>query len=763
MIARRRRLPAVPPRTRPVPLAAVLRAAVACSALYAAVASGHEGHAPLPSKGVVADGARGTIALAPATHAALGVETAEAEMQEHRPRTLAYARFEPAWNRHAFAASGIDGRVAAIHVRAGDVVRAGQRLATIESLALETIQLELLTARVEQTLAARTFERMRALTAAQAIAVREQSEARARLEQTRGAVDVAMMKLRGLDVPDDVVAALLRDADRPLVRSVDILSPIAGTVVHVDVTAGDVVTADDHLFEVVDLAEVAARISVLEHDLHAVAVGQEVELTVPAWPDEAIVATIHTTGMTLDPTTRLGSAWAAVANGDDRPLRFLPGMTGQARIVTASGAQRVAVPAEALVGNGIDKFVLVEEAATARGHEYRKQNVVVAAVAGGRVLLGDGSVFPGDRVVTKGSHQLGTFFVGTVLNPGPEAIANMGLRVERATVAVVDEVLEFDAAVDVPPGSRSVAAAQVAGRIARLRCRPGQVVAAGEVLAEVTSLDALDLQLQLIQAASQRRLADENLERLRTLADTQSVPGRRVWEQQTAALALAERVETLGRQLRGIGFAAAEIERVAGSGAVLPALAIRSPGNGTVVRADAVVGQVIRPDQPIAEIHDPRHAWIRGHLTEREVGRLHAAGDPSGPVRVRFTSLPERVFTGRVVRRGNVIDADDRTVPLWVELDVPSGMVLQHGMLARVTLPVTRRAPALAVPRSAIVHQGTRAYLFVRRFTGTYQRRAVSLGAADDRLVTVTSGLKPGEMVAVAGAADLQTAFASIR
>jgi RND family efflux transporter MFP subunit len=510
-------------------------------------ARAHEGHEPLPTKGVLVDAERGTLALSPTAHRALMIETVDVTGHTLDTRTTAYARLIPARNRHAFAATGIGGRVAVIHVRAGDVVAAGQRLATLESLSLETIQLELLTARAEHELAARSFERIKALAEAQAAAIRDRSEARSRLEQTQGAVDVAAAKLRSIDLPEDVVATLLADADRPLTSTVEILSPIAGTIMHVDITVGDVVPANEHLFEVVDLTEVWAEISILERDVNAVAVGQQVELTLPAWPNERLTSTIHTTGMMLDPQTKLGTAWTAVVNPADRPARFLPGMTGQAQIVSGTSVELAAVPAEALVTNGIEKFVLLEEAATERGYEYRKQNVVVDGMDAGMVTLRDGSVFPGDRVVTKGSHELGGFFVSGVLRLSPEAEANMGLRTEPAALHAVDEVLEFDGMVDVPPGARTVAAAQVEGRITRMLGRIGQQVAEGEVLAEVSSLAALDIQLQLIQAAAQRRLADESLTRLKELDASQSVPRKR-WAARSGGSASRRRKSTGSRR-----------------------------------------------------------------------------------------------------------------------------------------------------------------------------------------------------------------------
>lgn len=722
----------------------------------------HEGHEPLPAKGVLVDIKAGTIALSRAAHRALMIETAEVTTRPLDARTLAYARLVPAWNRHAFAATGIGGRVATIHVRAGDRVAAGQVLATIDSLALETIQLELLAARTEHALAAQTLERIAALADAQVATGRERAEAQARWEQVRGAMNVAATKLRGLGVADDLVTAVLSGSSPPMTSTVDITSPIAGTVMHIDVVAGDTVQPNEHLFEVVDLSEVWAEVHVLERDVNTVTVGQRVELALSAFPDERLTTEVHTTGLMLDPQTKLGTVWAVVKNPPDGPPRFLPGMTGQAQIVRDLEKERIAVPATALITNGVEKYVLVEEAATKDGVEYRKQNVVVEAVAAGVALLRDGSVFPGDLVVTEGSHELGSFFINGVLRLSPEAEANMGLRTEPVGEHAIDEVLEFDGLVDVPPNARASAAVQTEGRVTRINCRVGEPVAVGDVLAEVASLESLDLQNALIQAGAQRRLHEGTLARLKALEATQSVPQKRVWETQAAAITAAEQVESLSRKLLGIGFTAAEAAAVADQGAVVPVVRVRSPVMGTVVRLDVVPGQVVQPDQPVAEIHDPRHAWVRAHLVEREVGRLPAEVGADA-ARVRFMSLPERVFQATMARRGSVVDATDRTLPVWLEIDVPPDTVLQHNMLARVALPIGRTSPTLAVPVTAIVRNGTQAYVFIHDPDGSFRRQAVVLGRSDDRFVAVEAGLKPGDVVAVAGVADLQTAFASIR
>ena len=71
--------------------------------------------------------------------------------------------------------------------------------------------------------------------------------------------------------------------------------------------------------------------------------------------------------------------------------------------------------------------------------------------------------------------------------------------------------------------------------------------------------------------------------------------------------------------------------------------------------------------------------------------------------------------------------------------------------------------PTLALPRSAVVYEGTRAYAFVRQPDGAFERVPVEPGRADDRFVEVVRGLKSGDPVAVRGTAELQTAYAAVK
>ena len=151
----------------------------------------------------------------------------------------------------------------------------------------------------------------------------------------------------------------------------------------------------------------------------------------------------------------------------------------------------------------------------------------------------------------------------------PEAEAAMGLRTEAAVLLPIEDVLEFDGIVDLPPGARATVASQIAGRLSQIHVVKGQLVAAGEVLAELSSLELLDMQLLLMQAASQQRLHAESLRRLKALEASESVPRKRVLEVESTLLAASERVEALGRKLRAVGLEEAAVQAIAAVGVLL--------------------------------------------------------------------------------------------------------------------------------------------------------------------------------------------------
>lgn len=720
----------------------------------------HEGHAPLPTRGVQVDPAKGTIIMTKATRDALDLQTTPVAKQPVEERLLAYVTLVAPWRNHAFVTSRLSGRIESFSVKPGQVVQAGQSVAKVHSTELENLQNELLNAHQALQLSSKVLEEVRKLQAENISSKWDLLEAQTRQRDNQIAVDIARSKLRNVGLTGDQLEELVREGASKFFRSLTLTAPIGGTVIHADQTVGKVIDPNEHVVEIVDLATVWVRIGVLEQDWHRVQVGQSLEIRLAAYPQETFAAKVSVKGMMLDEQTHLGTVWAELTNPSEREPRFLPGMYGQARIVVAR-PETLAVPTGAVHSDGAERYVLVEEESTNRSGQYRKRPVVLGIQTPMLTQLREGDVFPGDRIVTQGGHELAPYFFPGVLRVSLQAAKNIGLRVEPAQRQTVENTLTLDGAVDVPPEKRAVVSTRLAGSIQRILVDRGQSVQAGQIVAEVTSLELQSLQLELLQVHVQHESAAERSAQLRQAGSESNrvVPQFRRWELENLYQTTRNRRDSLQRNLLALGLSRVQLDELLKHKRLVETLPVRAPIAGVVMQFDKALGQAVKAEEPLLEIHDLSQACVQGFVSEQEFPQIRIGQS----VRVRLVADASFQAEGRLVRSARIFGAENRTLAVWVEVSTQPKGGWQHNLLARLTISLSKPAPIVAVPHTAVVYEGTRAFVFVQKPDGVFVRRAISLGRADDRLVEITDGLQEGEAVAVEGAAALQTAYAAVR
>src|SRR5579885_800732 len=516
----------------------------------------HEGHDVLPTRGVSVDPGKGIVLLSPEARAALGVETAEVRRLALEDRIPGQVTLIAPWQRHAFATARLGGKVAAVHAQPGQAVKAGEPLAEVQSLELETLQADLLRAEADVRLTADNRKQVEAAARRGDVAEQIVFEARSRHQESLNAREIARRKLLALGISEKELDRLAEGG--PPLRTLAVSSPVAGVVIHADVPLGRVVEPSEHLFEILDVSQVWAKVEVLQSDLRGIEPGQAVELRFAAYrgPDDLCRATVQGKGRALDPVTRLGVVWADLGNPTGAPPRLLPGMFGQAEVIRA-GKPTTVVPAAALVRDGAERYVLIEEGPG----QYARKNVVVGRQTPEWAEVRDGGVFPGDRVVTVGCHELTSYFVQGVLRPSPEAQRTIGLRVEPARKQVVADVVQVTGEVELPPGRRAAVSARLPGTVRRILVDRDQPVKAGEVVAEVASLDLQDLQLELLRNQLDAELLGQSLARLRSLAERGSagLSRRQLRETENADAGAGQERDALRRKLEAAGLSPEQV------------------------------------------------------------------------------------------------------------------------------------------------------------------------------------------------------------
>ena len=324
-------------------------------------ATAHEGHQPLPTRGMEVNAETGRMVLTQAARKTLDVRTAEIGPQSLSQSVLAYGTLVSPWNRHALVSSPFSGRIVELLVTPGESVTAGQRLAELDSPDLERLRLELRSAQANLALSVKLVDSTEAASRSGAIPEIRFIEAKNQMEQHQAALDIARAKWLGLQLPWTDFETPANASDQPVHQRLSLVSPIDGIVTHTDLAVGKTINPQEHVFEVLDLSTVWLKIGVLEKDLAKVAVGQSFELTLTAYPGETFVGKLDVIGQRFDPVTHLGTVWASLSNHASSAPRLLPGMSGQVQLRTGDASHKVVVPLSAVIRDGAERFVLVEE------------------------------------------------------------------------------------------------------------------------------------------------------------------------------------------------------------------------------------------------------------------------------------------------------------------------------------------------------------------------------------------------------------------
>lgn len=272
---------------------------------------------------------------------------------------------------------------------------------------------------------------------------------------------------------------------------------------------------------------------------------------------------------------------------------------------------------------------------------------------------------------------------------------------------------------------------EVSGRVSKLGFADGQRVRRGQVLVQLD--DSLQ-QAQLQQAQAQASIARTNLQRNRELV-AQNFVSQSVVDQAQANLEVAE---------AQVALAQAQLQR----------MKVLAPFDGFAGIRSVNVGDYVKDGADLVQVEDVSTVWVDFRLPERYLAQLK----PGQAVAVSLDALPGRPHTARVEAVDSQLDASGRSVLVRARVANPGGE-LRSGLFARTRIVFSTREQAVTVPEEALVPMGEQQFL-IKVVDGADggklgQRMVARIGVRRAGRVEVIEGLKPGDLVAVAGQARL--------
>lgn len=291
-------------------------------------------------------------------------------------------------------------------------------------------------------------------------------------------------------------------------------------------------------------------------------------------------------------------------------------------------------------------------------------------------------------------------------------------------------------------------------RVLRLLVQPGDLVRAGQPLAELDIPSLTTAQTGFTAAQASVREAEagvavardalrrgELLARDGSLARAEAERRRLVLAQANAA---AESARARAAALQ------AEVSRL-NPGTAPGTGAITSPIGGVVVTVGASPGELLETTADAFVVADLSVVLVLAQVPEAGVPLL-AVGDPA---RVRLAGNP-RTWSGKVVALGAAIDPQARTLPARIQIANPDG-ALRSGMFVEVVLTSDRGRDDVVVPSAAVQTVGDKRVVFMPLGDGRFQSHELTLGVERQDWTEVRGGLAAGDEVVTQGSFELKS------
>jgi RND family efflux transporter MFP subunit len=278
--------------------------------------------------------------------------------------------------------------------------------------------------------------------------------------------------------------------------------------------------------------------------------------------------------------------------------------------------------------------------------------------------------------------------------------------------------------------------AQVLERLARL----GDDIEKGQALVALSSVEMAQAQGDLLVAEHEwRRVSKLG----RDVVSEQRYTEARIAREQAHAL------------VRAYGMTEAEIKQLLASGNAELAdgrFQLLAPQNGTVIRDDFIVGELVEPGRVLFEISDESVLWVEARLTPDEAAQIR--------VNARATMMVhDRHIEGLVTQVHHALEEDTRT--LGVRIEVPNQDDLLHpGLFVEARIEGPSSEGVLAVPNDAVLRSTDGDWqVFVEHEAGEFEPREVEV-IRTTAAFTVIGGIETGTRVVTRGAFFMQSELA---
>jgi len=302
----------------------------------------------------------------------------------------------------------------------------------------------------------------------------------------------------------------------------------------------------------------------------------------------------------------------------------------------------------------------------------------------------------------------------SVVSISPQVINNLGIRTEQAQYGILSRRIDTVGYVSYDEDTVQHIHTRVDGWIEQLNITAtGDPVREGQILFELYSPTLVNAEEEYLTA-----LRGGN-----------------------TALLVASR-----KRLDALGVASSEIERLNRNREVSQRLKVYAQSDGVVANLGVREGQFITPASDIMSVAKLDRVWVLAEIFERQADWIQ----PGQRAEVELDYLPGKRLQGTVDYIYPELDIKTRTLKVRLQFDNASDF-FRPNMFTRVTIHGTETAPAVHVPREALIRGGIVDRVVLSLGDGKFRAQPVQIGIESGNRIEILSGIGTTDLVVTSG------------
>jgi membrane fusion protein, heavy metal efflux system len=261
----------------------------------------------------------------------------------------------------------------------------------------------------------------------------------------------------------------------------------------------------------------------------------------------------------------------------------------------------------------------------------------------------------------------------------PSQIEMAGIQHGKISYKEMGRRLYANGLINVPPGQRALITSMITGYIHKLHCLPGEWVQKGQPIAEINSLEFIEMQQQFQETSARLIYLKQEYERQRFLGENDASSKKLMALAESEYRQHMSSLTGLAASLNLLGIDTASLT----TGKVQNRLTLYARVSGFVNQVFAFNGMHLGQDEPVAEIIDNRQLHIELNVFEKD------AMDVSIGQKVHFylPNRPQDVFRGEVMLISGSIEPENRSLHVRAFL-YPNQETLKVGMYVNAEILV---------------------------------------------------------------------------